>query len=283
MQHRTAHFSTPQLPLPGVDASRSRASHTRLRAIALPAEHGGWALLLEPAAIGLILAPSAAGLCITIGTLAFFVARQPLTIVWLNRRPASSRSPLAKRFVALYIASGVTSLLLAFAVTSHSFVAPLIIATPLALAQIAHDVLGRRRVLAAEIAGVVAISSVAPAIALAGGWTLAPAMALWAIVVARAVPAIVYVRACLARVHRRPASLLPVLTTHAIGIIAVTGLAFGGLAPQLAVAAAIILFLRAVTGFVCAPSVTAKQIGISEVAFGVVTVLAVVLGTAYAV
>ena len=49
-------------------ATQSRAKNgVRLKTIVLPAEHGGWGLLFEPIALGLLVAPSIAG---------FYLARQ---------------------------------------------------------------------------------------------------------------------------------------------------------------------------------------------------------------
>ena len=53
---------------------------TRLRTVALPAEHGGWALILEPIALGLLVAPSFRGLCIALAAFCCFLARQPLKL-----------------------------------------------------------------------------------------------------------------------------------------------------------------------------------------------------------
>ena|SRR5438045_2599608 len=44
-----------------VITNRPRASSVRIRLVALPVEHGGWGLTLEPIALGLLLAPSEIG------------------------------------------------------------------------------------------------------------------------------------------------------------------------------------------------------------------------------
>ena len=54
------------------------------KAVALPAEHGGWGFLTEPVVLGLVLAPSAAGLCLALAALAAFLTRHPLRL-WLMR------------------------------------------------------------------------------------------------------------------------------------------------------------------------------------------------------
>jgi hypothetical protein len=197
----------------------------RLKTIALPAEHGGWGFLLEPIALGLLLAPSIAGLYLTFSAIALFLARHPLTLLVMNRRRSSPRTALAKRFGAIYVFAGLASLVAAFAFAQHPFFTPLLIATPLAAVQLIYDWTGRRRVLLPEIAATIAVSSLAPAIALAGGSSSREAFALWTVMVARAVPSILYVRSCLARLHRRPASISPIVISHVLALLVVAALA----------------------------------------------------------
>ena len=57
-----------------------------LRSVALPTEHGGWGLTLEPVLLGLLVAPSVAGLAI--GGAAFLV------FVAVNAGEARPRRPI---------------------------------------------------------------------------------------------------------------------------------------------------------------------------------------------
>jgi len=257
----------------------TRARHgVRIKTIALPAEHGGWGLLFEPIALGLLLAPSVAGFYLAFSAVGLFLARHPLTLVVMNRRRPSPRTALAKRFAALYLVIGAASFIAATAFTQHPFFMPLLIAAPLAVVQLAHDWTGRRRVLLPEIAAAIAISSLAPAIALAAGYPAGQGFALWGVMIARAVPSILYVRGCLARLHRRPASISPILISHVVALLMVGVLAGAQLVPLLAVAAGGLLLIRAAIGFSRCENVTPKQLGFSEIFFGLVTVLAVFLG-----
>jgi len=253
----------------------------RIKTIALPAEHGGWGFLLEPVALGLLLAPSVAGCYLAISAVGCFLARQPLSLVFLNWRRPSPRTALAQRFAAIYLIIGLAGLTAAICFTQHSFLLPLLIAAPFAGVQLAHDWMGRRRVLFPEIAGVIAIASLAPAIALAGGWSLRVSFALWAVMIARAVPSIIYVRACLARLHRRPASISPILISHVLGLLVVAVLMGAELIPVLGVVVMILLLIRAAVGFAKCETVTPKQLGFSEIFFGAATVLAIVLGMTF--
>jgi len=264
-----------------VDRVTHARTGLRIKTIALPAEHGGWGLLFEPIALGLLLAPSVAGLYLALSFVGFFLARQPLTLLMLNRRRSSPRTALARRFLAVYVGIATASFLAAFIFSHHAFILPLVIAAPLAFVQLAHDSAGRRRVLVSEVAGVIAISSLATAIALAGGWSYPAAFALWAIMIARSVPAILYVRACLARLHSRSASPLLMLIAHVLAVLIVGLLIRAQLAPRLVLAVMIILIARAGIGFARLQRATAKQIGFSEIGFGILTVLGVVLGRAF--
>jgi YwiC-like protein len=253
----------------------------RIKTIALPAEHGGWGFLLEPIVLGLLLAPSIAGFYLALSAVALFLARQPLMLLVLNRKRESPRTAIARRFSMLYVIVGVAALSAALIFSKHSFIAPLAIAAPFAAMQLISDWSGRKRLLSAEIAGAVAVCSLATALALAGGWPRTASFALWAIMIGRSVPAIVYVRSCLMRLHGRTASSLPMLIIHGIALVAVLTLARFGLAPKLAVAAMMVLVIRAVVGFYKL-RVTPKQLGFSEIAFGAATVLAVAFGNFFA-
>ncbi|MCB0972737.1 MAG: YwiC-like family protein, partial [Acidimicrobiales bacterium] len=54
--------------------------------MAMPTEHGGWGLTLEPVVLGLLVAPSIAGTCIGLAAIVAFLARTPLRIVLVDLR-----------------------------------------------------------------------------------------------------------------------------------------------------------------------------------------------------
>ncbi len=114
---------------------------------------------------------------------------------------------------------------------------------------------------------------------LEGGWPLAASLGLWAVLAGRVVPSILYVRARLRRLHGETPSALPTVVAHVAALALVALLAWAGVAPPLAPAAFVILLLRAVAGL-SAGGVggSAKQVGISEIFYGVITVLAVAAG-----
>jgi hypothetical protein len=95
----------------------------------------------------------------------------------------------------------------------------------------------------------------------------------------RVVPSILYVRARLRRLHGETPSALPTVVAHVAALALVALLAWAGVAPPLAPAAFVILLLRAVAGLSAGGAGgSAKQVGISEIFYGVITVLAVAAG-----
>lgn len=66
--------------------NRGAGHGVRVRTVALPVEHGGWSLTLEPVALGLLVAPSRAGFLLAVATVGAFLLRHPLKIVADDRR-----------------------------------------------------------------------------------------------------------------------------------------------------------------------------------------------------
>lgn len=257
-----------------------KARGVRLKTVALPAEHGGWGLLFEPIALGLLLAPSIAGCYLALSAVALFLARHPLTLVVLNRKRSSPRTAPARRFAMLYLVIGIASFVAALAFAQHAFFLPLLIAAPLAILQVAHDWTGRRRMLLSELAGAIAISSLATAIALAGGWSALAGFALWVVISGRAVPAVLYVRACLRRPRFSAVSPVPMVIAHLLAIAAAIALSAAEVISAWVAIAMFLLLTRALIGFARAKTLTAKQLGFSEIAFGAMTVV-IVAGSKY--
>lgn len=264
------------------DNGAARTDLLRVRNVALPVEHGGWGLSLEPVTLGLLVAPSLPGLFLAIAALAAFLARHPLKLVMADRRRGRRfrRTPVAVRFALLYTIIASLSLLAVIKTAgSYQFLLPLVLASPLALIQLGYDRMSRSRALLAELAGATAMAAVASSIALADGWPLGLAFGLWAILAARFVPTILYVRARLRMLHGKEAAMENVLTIHAFSLIAALLLAWTRLASALAAVALLILLARALFGLSGDDrAASAKQIGIRELGFGAMTVIFIALG-----
>ena len=275
--------SVSQFQEQAVIKSGWRQNHrVRLKSVALPVEHGGWGLSLEPVVLGLLIAPSLPGLFLAMATLAAFLARHPLKLVMADRRRGRrfARTPVAERFALLYILVASFSLLAALkTASSYEFLLPLVLAAPLALIQLIYDRLSRSRALLPELAGATAMAAIASSIVLVCGLSRGVAFGLWAILAARVIPTILYVRARLRKLHGQQATTATVLAIHAVAFIAALMLAWIKLIPFLAVVALLILLARALVGFSSYDHATsAKQIGIRELGFGAMTVVAVALG-----
>lgn len=255
---------------------------SRLRPIALPTEHGGWSLVLEPVVLGLLVAFSGAGLLLGLAAFFIFLTRHPLELAWRDRRRGKRypRTAWAERFAVGYGSVALLAGGTAFVVAAHGFWQPLLLAIPLAIVQLVYDAQNRRRELVPEVVGAIAIAAVAPAITLADGWAMAEAFALWGILIVRVVGTILYVRARLRLEQGGTPPTLPAQMAHGIGVWVVAGLAALDLAPWLAVVAMGVLLARSLHGLsrFRYPAPRAAIIGIQEVIFGAMTVILVALG-----
>ena len=267
-----------------VSTAKQSAARVRVRTVALPNEHGGWGLTLEPVVLGLLVAPSAAGFCLAAATLGAFLARHPFKIVAGDRRRGRRfpRTLLAEKFLLLY---GSIALLgfsgACLTATGYDFLLPLFVAAPLVLTQLIYDATGRGRSLAPELAGSLGLAGVSTSIALAGSFSLITA-GLWAVLAARVVPSILYVRAQLDLLHgERPAKFVS-NATHVAGFALVLTLALAGSVPALAAVAVLLLLLRALLGFTEKyGATTAKQVGFREIGFGALLVFLTAAGYAF--
>jgi hypothetical protein len=232
-----------------------------LRKLALPYEHGAWGFLLEPVAVGLLVAPSRAGVLVAVGAIAAFLARHPLRMAvrdWVTHK----RVPRTRTCVMLALGYGLVAIA-ALSLVGVKPLIPLVVAVPLAFAQFVLDVRNRGRALPAELAGAIAAGWAASAIALAGSRPVAVAIALWALLAARAVTSVFYVRSSL-----RGESRVVMLALHGVAV------GFGAFISMTAMAAMGVLFARALPGVT---ALRARDIGMRELGFGVLTVLLIAL------
>jgi hypothetical protein len=252
-----------------------------LKAVALPVEHGGWGLLVEPIVLGLVIAPSAAGLSLGGAALAAFLVRHPLRLVLLDRRKGARhpRTALAERFVVFYGALALALAALALPLARAPFWPALALGIVPAVVALGFDLRGRSREALAEAAGGVALGASASAIALAGGAAAGIAFGAWALVALRSVTAILYVRARL-RLDRGLAAAIPsTLASHAAAVAGTVLLATGGWGPWMGVAALVVLLLRAACGLSSRRSRLRPQaLGYREMGWGFGTLVLIAVG-----
>ena len=250
------------------------------KAVAIPAEHGGWGLTLEPGLLGLLVAPSWAGLCLAAAAMLAFVMRTPLKVVAVDRRRGRrlARTDLASRTVvgegAVLLALVVGAALLAERAT---WWVPLAVAAPLVAVEAWYDVRSRGRRLVPEVLGAVAVASVAAAIAIAGGEPGVLAASLWAVLTARIVTSIPHVRAQISRLHERPVdrrtTLVGDTAASALAVVAVLlepGVAAGAITVVAVIAVQIVRRRR--------PLAPVKVIGVLQMVMGFAVVGATALG-----
>lgn len=255
------------------------AERPSLRSVALPAEHGGWSLTLEPAVLGLAVAPSWAGMWLALAALLAFLARTPLKLALVDRRRERrlERTGLAERVAGVYLAALVAAVAVAAAGARAAFWQPLALAAPLVVVQFVYDVRSRSRRLVPELAGTVGIAAVASAIALAGGFAGREAWGLWVVAAARALAAVLFVRVQLRRAKGQP---FRVLESDAAQAAAVTMAAagFGLAAVPVAGLAALVVLAVTHLALVRIPPAKAPVLGAQQVALGLGVVLATALG-----
>lgn len=195
---------------PGEAAARpAAAERSLLRSVAVPSEHGGWGLTVEPVVLGLLVRPGVAGAALGVAAVLAFLARTPLKLALVDRRRHRrlERTRLAERVAVAEIVPLVALVVFAAARSHPSFWIPLAAAAPLVAVQLWFDMASRSRRLLPELAGSIGIGAVAASIVLAGGGSGRLAMGTWAILGARAVASIPFVRLQITRFRHHPASV----------------------------------------------------------------------------
>ncbi len=256
------------------------AVRSPLRAVALPAEHGGWGLTAEPALLGLLVTPSIAGLALGLGAMVAFLARTPLRVVLVDRWRGRDlgRTRLARRVLAVELAA-LAGLVAVAGVTAagSGWWWPALVAAPLVAVELWFDMRSRSRRLAPELAGAVGICCMAAMIVLAGGGDAAVAVGAWLILAGRAVSAVAHVRAQVGRLHGRIPSA-PVLLAADVAALVAAGAAVGAsrslAAGALAVAATVALHRLGARRPVPPPAV----IGVRQLVAGLAVVAVTALG-----
>jgi hypothetical protein len=253
------------------------AGRPTLRSVAMPAEHGGWGLTLEPGILGVLAAPSLAGVLLGAAAVLAFLVRTPLRLVLIGRRRGRGRRRsaiglervrLASRVVALEMALFVLALLgAAWLAADRGWWLPAIVAAPLFAVPLWFHMRALSRHIIPEVTGSLAVAGVAAMGALAGGADMPLAIGLWVILGARILSSIPHVRAQILRIHGEPAPPMP--------------MALGDLAALVAAIAAIWLDSRllwgalAIVGLIVAQRVTlarpprpAKVLGVRQMVLG---------------
>lgn len=258
-----------------------------IRSVAMPAEHGGWGLTLEPGILGVLLAPSLAGVLLAATALLAFLLRTPARLVLRQLRPGDratteagqARKRLAMQMVVVeLLAIGFALLGTAVVADDPSWIWPLVVAMPMFAIAVIYDLRSESRHIIPEIVGSVAVAAVAAMGTLAGGGSGALALGAWLILSARVFSSIPHVRDQIRRLHGREVPSRPgvIGDLAAIWTAAVAVL----LEPSLALGAAAIVGLVVVQRVTLArPPRPAKVLGVRQMILGFAVVAATALGS----
>ena len=254
-------------------------TRSTLISVAVPSEHGGWSLTLEPALLAILVAPSVGGAALAIAGLLVFLIRTPLKLALVDQRRGRhlERSLLARRVVGVELLLLACALGVAIVASSQQFWWPFVVASPMAAVEIWYDIRSRSRRLTPELMGAVGVGSIAAAIALAGGESNTVAAGLWCVVAARAVATIPFVRVQLRRakgqaLHRSSSDLAQAV---ALGVVLV-GWALDAVPVAAVLAIAVLGLVQLVLSRARPP--TAAVVGAQQVGLGLGVVLTAALG-----
>ena len=249
------------------------------RTVAVPAEHGGWGLTLEPVLLGLLVAPSVGGLALGVAAFLAFLVRTPmkLAVVDLRRDRWLDRSRLALRIalVELAVVAGLVSV--AFVTSGRSWLVPVAFAVPLVGLELWFDMRSRGRRLIPELCGAMGIAAVAAAIVLAAGRSGALAAGVWLVLAARSIGAVSFVRVEIIRLRRGAANSR---STDAAQVVAI---AFGAVAAAadsrlLAGLAGIVMLAVLQVWWTRRPPLPARVLGMRQMLLGVGLVAVTAVG-----
>ncbi|MDX1690538.1 MAG: YwiC-like family protein [Acidimicrobiia bacterium] len=197
-----------------------------VRAVALPSEHGGWSLTLEPVLLGLVVAPSGAGVLLGVAALVSFLLRTPVRLLLVDayRRRRLPRTRVAALVAGVEAAVLVAAIGGAVVLAASPFWWPLAAAAPLVVVAFAFDAVSRSRRLLPEVTGSVGIAAVAAAVVLADGGADDLAAGLWIVAAARAIAAVGHVRV---QVRRTKGQAPGIVENDLAQLVAVAAVGFG--------------------------------------------------------
>ena len=271
-----------------LDRMPTTARKPTIRSVAMPAEHGGWGLTLEPGILGVLLAPSVAGLLLGTAALLAFLLRTPMRLVLLRRLRNDERSSTTvgreRARLATHVAVveligiGFALALAAALALDPAWIWPLFVAGPMFAVAFWFDLRSASRHLVPEVVGSVAVAAVAAMGALAGGAPGPLALGAWLILSARVFTSIPHVRAQVHRIHGRDA----LARTTLIGDLVALGTALLAvlLEPSLLLGAIAIVGLIAIQRVTLVlPPRPAKVLGLRQMILGFAVVGATALGS----
>lgn len=249
------------------------------RAVAMPSEHGGWGLTLEPVLLGLVVAWSGAGVALGVAAFTAFLVRTPLKLVAVDLRRGRwlDRSRLALRIAMVELIMLGSAVAVAVALAGWSWLAPVVVAGPLVALELSFDVRSRGRRLVPELCGAVGITAVAASIVLAAGHGSGLAAGVWLVLAARAVGAIPFVRIQILRLRRGQG---PVWQSDLAQVVSVAAAAAAVCADRrlLLGLVGVVMLAAAQSAWVRRAPIPAKQVGLRQMGMGLALVAVTAAG-----
>lgn len=260
---------------------QTKRSSVPAKSIALPVEHGAWGFLLEPLLAGMLIAPTLASPFICIFVIGAFLSRQPLKFVVGDalKRKRLPRTEVAIRYLAIFGSIALTGFVLSFFTADPKAFIPFAAAAPFVIYLIMQDAARQSREMLSELLAAAVLAASIASLALAGGLGYLMAAVLWITMLARLIPSVLYVRSRLRLEKGKEYNAAVPLAAHIAGLAVVTYFWYLGLGSVLVVAMAAFLLGRSALGLTSyRGKLTAKQLGVREVIYGIVYAAAVVAG-----
>jgi YwiC-like protein len=249
------------------------------RSVAMPSEHGGWGLTLEPVLLGLIVAWSPSGLALGAAAFLAFLVRTPLKLVFVDvrRKRWLDRSRLGLRIAAGELLAIAAAVAVAGSLAGWAWVPLTLVAAPLVAVEVWFDVRSRGRRLLPELCGATGIAAVAAAITIASGKSVKLAVGLWLVLAARSLGAIPFVRVQIQRLRRGrgPVSHSDIAQAASVVVAVAAFIVDRRLAAGL-IGVAVLAVLQTV--WVRRPPVPAKRLGVRQMAIGLCLVAVTAAG-----
>ncbi|MEO8265439.1 MAG: YwiC-like family protein [Ilumatobacteraceae bacterium] len=249
------------------------------RSVAIPSEHGGWGLTLEPVLLGLVVAWSGGGVALGIAAFTVFLLRTPAKLVALDVRRGRwlDRSRLALRIALIELVVLGVAVAVVVASAGWSWLVPVVVAGPLVAIELSYDIRSRGRRLLPELCGAIGIGAVAASIVLAAHRSSGLAIGVWLVLAARAVGAIPFVRVQIMRLRRGqgPVRQSDMAQVFAVAIATLAAFADGRLLPGL-VGVVVLAVTQAV--WVRRAPIPAKRVGLRQMVLGLALVAVTAVG-----
>lgn len=262
-----------------IHAEREVGERAGWRSVAMPSEHGGWGLTLEPVLLGLLVAWSTAGVALGVAAFTAFLLRTPAKLVAVDIRRGRwlDRSRLALRIAIVETVVLAAAVAVAIALAGWVWLAPVLVAGPLVAIELSFDIRSRGRRLVPELCGAVGIAAVAASIVLAGDRRAGLAIGVWLVLAARAIGAIPFVRVQIFRLRRGQGPVWQSDLAQVAGVAVVT-LAMIADRRLLAGASGVLLLALAQSVWVRQAPIPAKRLGLRQMAIGIALVAVTAVG-----